>query len=194
VMGVPDGMPMRFEADLAAILFHDPVRLNALRLVRSLALPDCWIGAGVIRDAVWDHLHGRVPTRPGGDVDIVWFDPARAQASVDQDIEREIGAINPNFAWSVKNQARMHLRNGDAPYESVADAMRSWPETATAVAVRLSEDDRIEVNAPLGLDDLFALRLTPTPAFAIRKRGIFEQRVAEKGWLSRYPLLQRISV
>ena len=121
------------------------------------------------------------------------FDPERAHASADQEIEREIYAVSPNLAWSVKNQARMHLRNGDAPYESVADAMRSWPETATAVAVRLSKGEGIEVNAPFGLDDLFALWLTPTPAFVIRKRGIFEQRVADKGWLFRYPRLQRVS-
>lgn len=31
----------------------------------------------------------------------------------------------------VKNQARMHLRNGDRPYQSATDAMRYWPETAT---------------------------------------------------------------
>ncbi|MEQ1549262.1 MAG: nucleotidyltransferase family protein [Chakrabartia sp.] len=36
--------------------------------------------------------------------------------------------------------------------------MRYWPETATAVAVRLSDEGILEVEAPYGLTDLFGLR------------------------------------
>ncbi|OMG61366.1 hypothetical protein IL54_4727 [Sphingobium sp. ba1] len=83
----------------------------------------------------------------------------------------------------------MHHRNGDAPYTDVTDAMRHWPETATAVAVRLSRAGDIEINAPYGLDDLFALRLQPTPDFVTSKRAIFDARVRSKRWQERYPLL-----
>ena len=83
----------------------------------------------------------------------------------------------------------MHIRNGDAAYGSMADAMRFWPETATAVAVRLDADDAIDVVAPFGLEDLFTLRLVPGPAFRGAKRPIFEERIAKKQWLLRYPLL-----
>ena len=180
---------MRFYADLAALLANDPARMDALRAVRSLGLPDCWIGAGFVRDAVWDHLHA-YPTRlPTGDVDVVWFEDTRPIVEIDRGIEIRLRSLAPRFDWSVKNQARMHHRNGDVPYMSVADAMRHWPETATAVAVRLADDQSIDLNAPLGLDDLFSLRLTPTPAFAARKRSVFDKRAAEKGWLERYPLL-----
>jgi uncharacterized protein len=181
---------MSLGADLTAILSADPLRWEALRLARSLALPDCWIAAGFVRDAVWDHLHGRPPGHPAGDVDVIWYDPARPEAETDRAIEQRPRGLSASFAWSVKNQARMHRRNGDPPYASAADAMRSWPETATAVAVRLSSADMLEINAPFGLDDLFGLRLVPTAAFLVRKRALFEQRVADKAWLCRYPLLQ----
>lgn len=177
---------MGFAADLHTIILQDPVRRHALQLVEALALPDCWIGAGFVRDTIWDHLHGRSIAMPIGDVDIVWFDHARNVPTNDRAVEMLLQAREPTIAWSVKNQAHMHLRNGDAPYDSVADAMRFWPETATAVAVRLSGHN-LEINAPLGLDDLFHLRLRPTPNFASVKRAIFDQRVADKGWLSRYP-------
>ena len=180
---------MRFRADLAALLTNDPARMDALRAVRSLNLPDCWIGAGFIRDAVWDHLHFYPRRSPAGDVDVVWFDDTRPILEMDREIEIRLRSLAPGFDWSVKNQARMHHRNGDAPYISVADAMRHWPETATAAAARLADDETIDLNAPLGLDDLFSLRLTPTHAFAARKRSVFDKRVAEKGWLERYPLL-----
>jgi hypothetical protein len=180
---------MRFCGELADLLANDPIRMEALRAVQSLDLPDCWIGAGFVRDAVWDHLHGYSSRPPSGDIDVVWFDAENQAAETDHDIEARLRRLAAGFDWSVKNQARMHRRNGDSPYLSVADAMRRWPETATAVAARLTGDDSVAISAPFGLDDLFAPRLTPTQAFATGKRAQFDKRVADKGWLERYPLL-----
>lgn len=163
--------------------------MMALEAIRELALPDGWIGAGFVRDAVWDHLHGREIRSPSADVDVVWFDRHRIEEERDREIESRLRACRPNFHWSVKNQARMHARNGDRPYDSVADAMCFWPETATAIAVRLTPEGGLEINAPFGLDDLFAPKLVPTPSFLGKKRHIFEQRTAQKGWRVRYPLL-----
>jgi len=180
---------MEFGDRLSKIIKGDGRRMTALEAVQEVALPDGWIGAGFVRDAVWDHLHGRVIGSPSGDVDVVWFDRRCVDEERDREIENRLRDRRPDFHWSVKNQARMHARNGDRPYGSVADAMRFWPETATAVAVRLAPEGRLEINAPFGLDDLFAPRLVPTPVFAGKKRPIFEQRVAQKEWRARYPLL-----
>jgi hypothetical protein len=182
---------MRHAADLRAIIQADVLRWSALAALQPLTLPDAWIAAGFVRDAIWDHLHGTPPTPPQGDVDMIYFDPTDIEGSQEQAIEARLRADAPAFDWSVKNQARMHLRNGDAPYASTADAMRHWPETATAVAVRLSKTGSIEINAPFGLDDLFAPRLKPTAPFATTKRHIFEERIAQKRWLKRYPMLRR---
>jgi uncharacterized protein len=43
-------------ATLRSILMNDALRWGALGLVMALGLPDCWIGAGFVRHAVWDHL------------------------------------------------------------------------------------------------------------------------------------------
>ncbi len=161
-----------------------------MEAVCALALPDAWIAAGFVRDAVWDALHGRLAAAPVGDVDVVWHDAARRDPVLDRQWEHALRERLPDYDWSVKNQARMHVRNGDAPYPDVATAMRAWPETATAVAVRLGADDRLEVNAPYGLDDLFALVVRPTPGFVVRKRAVFDERVAGKRWLTRYPRLR----
>jgi uncharacterized protein len=92
--------------------------------------------------------------------------------------------------WSVKNQARMHERNGDRPYTSAVEAMRYWPETATAVAVRRHGPDQCKVAAPWGLDDLLSLVLRPTPRFRGEKRYVYEERLRTKGWLTTWPRLQ----
>jgi len=64
----------------------------------------------------------------------------------------------------------------------------SWPETATAVGVRLSAEGDIDVLAPLGLADLFALRLRHNAARAAP--DVFWKRVEDKQWVQRWPELQ----
>ena len=176
-------------AALQTLMLNDPLRRAALEAVAALGLPDCWIGAGFVRDAVWDHLHGYVATAPKNDVDVVWYDAASSEADRDHHIEQILHDTMPGLPWSVKNQARMHHRNGDAPYASAADAMRYWPEMATAVAVRIAPSGPVEVNGPLGLDDLFGLKLRPTPPFRTDKLPIFLDRVSSKCWMDRYPKL-----
>ena len=178
---------------LRALLLADPVRLRILHCLRALSLPDAWVAAGVLRSAVWDAAHGRVPEASFGDIDVIWFDAARAEHEADAALEAALHAMAPGLAWSVRKQARMHRRNNDAPYASATDAMRFWPETATAIAARLEADDGISIAAPFGLEDLFAWALRPTPAFSGAKRAIMEQRVLDKRWRERWPMLRLAS-
>jgi hypothetical protein len=176
-------------AALRAMLQADQVRLRALGHVRALGRPDAWIGAGFVRNAVWDRLHGRPCAPPAGDVDVVWFDPGRPDPAEDAALEVKLRGLDHSLDWSVRNQARMHRRNADKPYASVEDALRHWPETATAVAVRLDERDAIEITAPFGLTDLFALRLRPTPRFRADKFPVYVERIRCKRWLETWPKL-----
>lgn len=184
-------MPEAFEQQIDSILRHDPLRWRLLKIVSNLKLPDCWIAGGFVRNAVWDALHGRSPQPPNGDVDVIWFDPKRCDERLDRDTEDKLRAAVPSIDWSVKNQARMHFRNDDKPYQSSSDAMRYWPETATAVAVRLGRRDKLEIASPLGLDDLFNLLLRPTERFASEKLPIYEERVRSKAWIGLWPRLKR---
>lgn len=179
-----------FQLQLNDILRRDTVRWQLLDVVSQLDLPDCWISAGFVRNAVWDALHGRTSSPPCGDVDVIWFDPDRSEERLDREIEEILGVVAPSIDWSVKNQARMHSRNEDVLYHSSSDAMRYWPETATAVAARRSGEDQLEIASPFGLDDLFHLVLRPTERFSDEKLPIFEERVRSKAWLELWPLLK----
>ena len=163
-------------------------RMAMLHAVATLGLPDAWIAAGAIRNAVWDALHGYTCSTPLSDVDVVWFDPDHADGQVDQRLEQWLTARMPSVTWSVKNQARMHTRHGDAPYTGTLDAMRAWPETATAVATRLGRSG-IECCAPYGVEDLSTLILRPTPRFASAP-AVFDERVRSKCWLTTWPRLR----
>ncbi|MBK5005951.1 nucleotidyltransferase family protein [Pseudomonas sp. S32] len=174
---------------IKAIISDDPIRRRVLEIVRSLNLSDCWVGAGFVRNAVWDHLHGRSSSRVSTDVDVIWFDAKHCTPEQDEALEAVLRYVDPKIPWSVKNQARMHVKNGDEPYESATDAMRYWPETATAVAIRVQGDGKNEITAPLGLDDLFDMVIRPAGRFATDKNAIYQDRVTSKNWLKVWPML-----
>jgi hypothetical protein len=181
---------MDHEVTLRAIVSVDPARMQILSLVRSLILPDCWVGAGFLRNAVWDRLHGKERPSPPSDVDVIWFETNRAESSQDQALETRLHALDASIGWSVKNQSRMHLRNGDRPYGSAIDAMKFWPETATAVAVRMNQQGDLEFCAAFGFDDLFDLIVRPTPRFREEKHAIYRERVRMKRWQETWPRLR----
>lgn len=181
---------MKHADALHALIRRDEERQRILSLVYSLDLPDCWIAAGFVRSAVWDFLHARSPTLPSNDVDVIWFDPAQNGKEVDLQIEQRLRRLDGSIDWSVKNQSRMHSRNDDPPYESASDAMRFWPETATATAIRYIEGGDFDIAAPFGLDDLYGAVVRPTPRFHGEKRALFDARLTRKKWLARWPLLR----
>jgi hypothetical protein len=81
---------MRGLADIAILLETQPDLRRILGLVEDLALPDGWIGAGFVRNAVWDVLHGRRPDPRLGDVDVVFFDPADIRPERDTELESRL--------------------------------------------------------------------------------------------------------
>lgn len=171
---------------LDAIHRRAPLRLYALEIVRSLALLDWAIGAGFIRSAVWDELSGFTTASAVEDIDVLYFDPADRSPELDAALERRLQEIDPALPWSVRNQARMHVRNGDSPYGSTIDALRFWLETPTCVAVSLDTQDRLEITAPYGLADLFSMSIRPTPRGQARQAA-YMARIAEKKWHERWP-------
>jgi hypothetical protein len=174
---------------LSRIISGDAARMRVLAHARELGLPDCWVAAGFVRNCVWDHLHGFAPSTLPQDIDVIWFDPLHAARVHDEALEATLRSVDSTLAWSVKNQARMHLRNADRPYQSALDAMRHWPETATAVAVRLDQRGDVEVAAAYGLDDLFALVIRPGDRFLDEKHPIYLERMRTKRWQAAWPRL-----
>lgn len=174
--------------DIADFIEQQDDIVRLLKAVDAIGLPDCWIGAGLIRNAVWDRLHGREPKLiPGSDVDVVYFDLGDVTPERDETIEAHLANYARNVPWSVRNQARMHARNGDMPYRDAEDALQHWPDTATAIGARIRHRS-IELIAPYGVEDLVKLVVRPTPAFA-NKMDFYRARIAAKSWAERWPKL-----
>jgi len=170
-------------------LKEDALRMAALEQAATLSLPQWCLGAGFVRNLVWDRLHGYSTPTPLNDIDLVYFDATDCEPARDAELEQQL-ARQSDLPFSVKNQARMHLRSGRAPFSSCEDALSYWVEVETAVAVGLNDDGCFRLIAPLGLEALFALQLTHNPRHG--NTAEFQQRVEGKDWLRRWPRLKLI--
>ena len=175
------------EDKLAHLLAKDPIRVQALQCVRSLDLPDCYIAAGFVRNLVWDHLHQKHNPTPLNDLDVVYLDLNELDEQAYLKYEAQLNTLMPELNWQVRNQANMHLRNGDEPYQSTLDAMSYWPEKETAVAARLNEKNQIECISAFGFESLFEGQITYNPK---RTLVLFQSRVESKNWLITWPQLR----
>ncbi|ELD3372213.1 nucleotidyltransferase family protein [Vibrio cholerae] len=165
----------------------DPVRFEALECVYQLELPQCYIAAGFVRNLVWDFLHRNVKPTPLNDIDVIFFDADCVDSDYEKSLELKLLEQMPQINWQVKNQAKMHLQNGDDSYQSTLDAMSYWPEKETAVAVRKVEHDHYECISAFGFESLFQGLITHNPK---RAYGTFENRVKSKGRLVIWPNLR----
>jgi uncharacterized protein len=176
---------MDFHRQLTLWLRSDPVRCQALRQAAELGLPDWCIAAGFVRNLVWDRLHDYAEPTPLADIDLIYFNAGDISEEADRALERRL-MQDSDLLWSVKNQARMHSRNGDAPYLDTLDAMSYWPELETAVGVRLAPDELF--ISPFPLESLSHLQITINPKRP--KIADVEVRIAQKKWLEIWPKLQ----
>ncbi|MGM1047989.1 MAG: nucleotidyltransferase family protein [Bacillota bacterium] len=179
---------MNLEEKLINILKTNENLMRDLKWVRQLGLPHWCIAAGYVRNFVWDYLHGYADQTPLNDVDVLYFDPTDLREESEKYYDIQLINQYDKYNWSVKNQARMHTKNQDDPFVSVADAMKRWPETVTAVGIRLDDDMNIEVIAPHGLEDLFQLIIRKSPYF--KDEAYYKSRVSDKKWLDIWPQLR----
>ena len=172
---------------LRAIVLKSDHIMQLLETIRNID-NRLYLGGGVVRNAVWDYLHGYSSATASDDVDIIYFDPETIEKAQDVKIESKLRGVAPNVRWSVKNQARMHTVNEEPAYTSLEDAISKWPETATAMVIRKSHGGALEVIAPCGLDDLFRLVVRPTPHFN-SKLERYSARLEKKKWEENWPKL-----
>ena len=141
----------------------------------------------ICENTVWNKLHGIENPAIDYDIDVVFYFSENTDKSFESGLEKKLLHKMPNIKWSVKNQARMHIKNGHQDYANVSGAISHWPETATSIAIKTDEYDNLDLIAPYGLEDLFNLIVKPTPEF---DPDIVEKRVLEKKWLTKWHKLK----
>ena len=168
-MHTADGEPERVER-LSAIIQAAPSLMRVLRAMRMLALPDWLVMSGAVYQRVLNHLTGRPADYGVRDYDLGYFDGSDISYGAEDIVIRQVAAAFDEPLRSqveVRNQARVHVwfeaHFGEAytPLSCTAEALERFVSPMFAVGVRLEADDRLQIAAPFGLGDLFALRLRP---------------------------------
>jgi uncharacterized protein len=142
------------EVELVRLVRRTAWMMQALGTVRSLGLPEWCIGAGALRTIVWDAVHGYPITSTLRDIDVASFDIRDISQARDDGYAVRLRRLEPNLPREVTNQAGVHDWFADIfghvvpPLRSLDEAVASWPETATSVAVRLNSDDTSASSLP----------------------------------------------
>jgi hypothetical protein len=178
--------------DIRKLVLADAWMMDVLRAASQLALPDWWIGAGFLRNKVWDAIEGN-ESKPSKDVDLVYFNKQDTKPETDWNYDEQLKNKYPLATWEVRNQARMHYVNDFEPYTSTADGITHWVETATCVAVKL-QDNKLQFLFCHGLDDLLGLIARPSPCIqGPELMKLFHNRIDQKKWQQRWPHLTVMS-
>ncbi|MBB3118118.1 nucleotidyltransferase family protein [Pseudoduganella violacea] len=182
---------MLLEQRLAGIAAATPWFMDCLRSAASLGLASWCIGAGAVRNLVWDHLHGYAAPSQLADIDLAYFDADDLDGEREAGLQRRLSQLMPSQRWEVSNQARVHLwfeqhfGHAVGALASLDDAVASWPEYATSVGVFLDASSAVKVIAPHGLDDLFAMVIRRNPARVSLET--YRQRIEQKQYEKRWP-------
>lgn len=187
---------IRYEQELKEIIYSNNWFMEVLRIVRDCNPPNWFVGGGVIRNIVWDKLHGYNKPTELKDIDVAIYDISDLSAKRDEEIQEKLKKYLPKENWEVTNQAAVHLWYENCfgykvnPLESSEDAISTWPETATCIGIRLIKDDSLVIVAPYGLDDLFNLILRRNQKRITQ--DIFLSRLKEKRICDKWPKVRVI--
>jgi hypothetical protein len=157
---------------LTAILRATPPLMRVLAVARRLSLPDWLVFSGAVYQPVLNHLTGRPLDYGIKDYDLAYFDASDLSYEAEDAVIHRVRTAFDEPLRSmvqVRNQARVHLwfeEKFGEPYTSLScttEALERFTSATFAVGVRLDSDERLHIEAPFGLADLFVLRLRPNP-------------------------------
>jgi uncharacterized protein len=157
---------------LSEIVRRTPPLLRVLSVARRLCLPDWLVFSGAVYQPVLNHLTGRPLDYGIKDYDLAYFEASDLSYEAEDGVISRVKAAFDQPLRSmvqVRNQARVHRwfeeKFGEpyTPLSCTAEALERFASATFAVGVRLESDDRLHIEAPFGLADLFALRLRPNP-------------------------------
>lgn len=175
---------------LIALARATPWFMRTLVQVRALRLPAWCVGAGAVRNLVWDALHGYARPSALADIDVAHFDAHDLSPRRDALLQQRLQAMAPSLPWEVTNQAGVHLwfeqhfGHSVPPLRSLEEAVASWPEFATCVGLWLDDGDHLHVLAPHGLDDLLGMVVRRNPVRVSLET--YRERVASKRYSERW--------
>jgi uncharacterized protein len=162
------------------LVLANPVVAALLDRLAELGPPDWYLTAGCLTQTVWNQLCGREPGEGIKDYDVIYHDPGEPP---DRPLRAAIEAAGAGLdvELDIHNQALCE------PPMTSAEAVATWPATASCVAVRReAPGGSLRTLAPRGFADLFAMIVRPNRVRAPRE--VYEEKAQR--WRRRWPALE----
>ena len=158
----------------------------------QLGIRDWWLTSGCLVNTVWNLRTGRPAEEGITDYDVFYFSEDLSEEA-ERQVQSDACLLLPNLSapLEVVNQARVHLwypETFDVPYSALTSASEGilrFPTTTSAVGLKRSGDDFIDVFAPFGLSNVWDMVLKPNRILPIA--NIYAEK-AER-WQKQWPRL-----
>lgn len=145
--------------------------MDVLRAIRACELPQGAVFAGAVFQTIWNVRLGLNANYGIRDYDVIYFDENLSWEAEDASIQQLARHLPERLRGRVeaRNQARVHLWFGSRfgreypPLASADDALDRALATIHAVSVRLGMQGELVITAPLGFDDIDAMRYRAGP-------------------------------
>ncbi len=177
------------EAEFLEIVQRNPVNAAILERLPQLGVPQLYLVAGCLFQAVWNVRSGRPAGQGIRDYDLFYWDADTSYEAEDAVIRRaEALFADLNVRTEVRNQARVHLWFGEKyglPRPAILsskESIRQFLVLCTCLGISASG----EVYAPHGFDDLGHGILRPNPLN--RTPALYAAKVAD--YQARWPWLR----
>jgi len=173
------------------ILLQNEVVKEILNKAPSLEMKNWYLVAGCLAQTVWNHKHRYDLNYGISDYDLVYFDNSDISFEAEDKYIKKGKKIFGDIPVEIRNQARVHLWFEKHfgykidPFPSVEDAIYQYPTTATAVGVRM-ENEELKIYAPYGLEDLMQLIVRPNKKKITE--DIYNKKVEK--WTQIWPMLK----
>jgi uncharacterized protein len=162
-------MAVELETRLHRAVMANSANASLLARLPQLDLPDAWLVAGCLFQAVWNEQFGRAPDAGVNDYDVFYFDDRDLSYEAEDAVIRRVTAAlsDQGIRIEVKNQARVHLWYGERfgpgyPHlTSARDGIDRFLIAGTCIGYGVSKNNHRQLYAPYGLDDIFAGLLRP---------------------------------
>ncbi|TAK98120.1 MAG: nucleotidyltransferase family protein [Rhodospirillaceae bacterium] len=157
-----------------------------------MGLRDWWLTSGCIVQTVWNLRCGRPAGEGINDYDVVYFADDPSWEAEDQ----VIGDAKALFAdlpakVEVRNQARVHLWYPEkfgisySALTTASEGILRFPSTTTAVGLKRTGDDFLDVYAPFGLGNVWDMIVKPNRALPMAE--VYKEKSMR--WQRQWPRL-----
>ena len=171
-------------------VIRSTVLYDLLKILRDAQLPDAWLASGAIYQSVWNALTDRDAGHAIKDYDLIYHDEADTSYEAEDRVITQLAkACEPlGLPVEIRNQARVHLwfpKHFGIDYPKLGCSLESllyYASTTHSVAARLHDDDRLQIEAPFGLETMFQMQMLPNKVLPNEETFIRKANRLAKHW------------